>query len=208
VRAANHDDIARHHSWFGSFSIDQHGSLFTDEVLDKTDGDIYRSVRDVVGRSDAKSVIERMQYADVNFYLAEDILTKVDRAAMSVSLETRAPFLDPRVAQFAASIPAEYKLKGKSGKVILKEAMKELLPHEILHRPKKGFGIPIAEWLKGRLNPMLHDLLGPERLKSQGLFNAEFVQRLIREHETGKASHHKELWTLLVFQLWAENFLR
>jgi asparagine synthase (glutamine-hydrolysing) len=208
VRAANHDDIARHHSWFGSFSIDQHGSLFTDEVLDKTDGDIYRGVRDVVGRSDAKSVIERMQYADVNFYLAEDILTKVDRAAMSVSLETRAPFLDPRVAQFAASIPVEYKLKGKSGKMILKEAMKELLPHEILHRPKKGFGIPIAEWLKGRLNPMLHDLLAPERLNSQGLFNAEFIQRLIREHETGKASHHKELWTLLVFQLWAENFLR
>ena len=175
-------------------------------MLDKTDGDIYRGVRDVVGRSDAKSVIERMQYADINFYLAEDILTKVDRAAMSVSLETRAPFLDPRVGQFAASIPVEYKLKGKSGKVILKEAMKELLPHEILHRPKKGFGIPIAEWLKGRLNPMLHDLLSPERLRHQGLFNAEYVQRLIGEHETGKASHHKELWTLLVFQLWTENF--
>ena len=207
VRAANHDDVARHHSWFGSFSIDQHDSLFTDDVLDKTDVDIYRGVRDLLGRSDAKTVIERMQFADVNFYLAEDILAKVDRAAMAVSLETRAPFLDPRVAQFAASIPVEYKLKGKSGKVILKEAMKDLLPHEILHRPKKGFGIPIAEWLKGRLNPMLHDLLAPDRLRGQGLFEPAYVERLIREHETGRASHHKELWTLLVFQLWCDNFL-
>jgi asparagine synthase (glutamine-hydrolysing) len=208
VREARHDDVRRHHSWFGSFSIDQHDKLFTKDVLAKTDADIYLGVRELVDASDARSVVERMQYADINFYLAEDILTKVDRAAMAVSLETRAPFLDPRVAQVAASIPVEYKLKGKNGKVILKEAMKDLLPHDILHRPKKGFGIPIAEWLKGRLNSLMHDMLAPERLVSQGLFNADYVQRLIREHESGAASHHKELWTLLVFQLWLDRFLR
>ena len=208
VRAAKFDDVARHHSWFGSFSTDQHEKLFTHDVLDTTDADIYRGVRDLVGASDPENVIERMQYADINFYLAEDILTKVDRAAMAVSLETRAPFLDPRVGQFAASIPVDYKLKGKTGKVILKEAMKDLLPHNILHRPKKGFGIPIAEWLKGRLNGLMHEVLSPERLRSQGLFNGEYVQRLIREHESGAASHHKELWTLLVFQLWFDRFLR
>jgi asparagine synthase (glutamine-hydrolysing) len=207
VRAAKYDDVRRHHSWFGSFSIDQHDKLFTKDVLAKTEADIYRGVRELVDGSDARSVVERMQYADINYYLAEDILTKVDRAAMAVSLETRAPFLDPRVAQFAASIPVEYKLRGKHGKVILKEAMKDLLPHDILHRPKKGFGIPIAEWLKGRLNSLMHDMLAPERLTSQGLFNADYVQRLIREHETGAASHHKELWTLLVFQLWLDNFV-
>lgn len=208
VRAAKFDDVARHHSWFGSFSTDQHEKLFTHDVLDTTHADIYRGVRDLVGASDPENVIERMQYADINFYLAEDILTKVDRAAMAVSLETRAPFLDPRVGQFAASIPVDYKLKGKTGKVILKEAMKDLLPHNILHRPKKGFGIPIAEWLKGRLNGLMHEVLSPERLRSQGLFNGEYVQRLIREHESGAASHHKELWTLLVFQLWFDRFLR
>ena len=100
-----------------------------------------------------------MQYADINFYMAEDILTKVDRAAMAVSLETRAPFLDPRIAQFAASVPAEYKLKGKNGKYILKKAVEDLIPKAILDRPKKGFGIPIAEWLKHRLNPLMHDML-------------------------------------------------
>jgi asparagine synthase (glutamine-hydrolysing) len=207
VRAAKHDDIQRHHSWFGSFSTDQHDKLFTKHVLATTDADIYRGVRELVGASDAKSVVERMQYADINYYLAEDILTKVDRAAMAVSLETRAPFLDPRVGQFAASIPVEYKLRGKHGKIILKEAMKDLLPHDILHRPKKGFGIPIAEWLKGRLNPLMHDMLGADRLISQGLFEPDYVQKLIREHETGAASHHKELWTLLVFQLWLDNFV-
>lgn len=208
IRASHYDDVTRHHSWFGSFSIDQHNELFSKDVIAETDADIYHGVRKLVGRSDAKNVIEQMQYADINFYLAEDILTKVDRAAMAVSLETRAPFLDPRVGQFAASIPVEYKLNGKSGKVILKEAMRGLLPQDILHRPKKGFGIPIAEWLKGRLNHLLHDMLSPERLNKQGLFNVDYVQRLIKEHETGVASHHKELWTLLVFQLWCDNFLK
>jgi asparagine synthase (glutamine-hydrolysing) len=207
VRASRYDDVTRHHSWFGSFSIEQHDQLFTKDVLATTDADIYRGVRELVGASGAKNVIEQMQYADINYYLAEDILTKVDRSAMAVSLETRAPFLDPRVGQFAASIPVEYKLQGNSGKVILKEAMKGLLPHEILNRPKKGFGIPIAEWLKGRLNPLLHEMLSPERLKADGLFVPAYVQKLIRQHETGTASHHKELWTLLVFQLWKLNFV-
>jgi asparagine synthase (glutamine-hydrolysing) len=208
VRAAKFDDIERHHSWFGSFARDQHERLFTRDVLDATDIDIYSNVRALATASGADTIVERMQHADINYYLAEDILTKVDRAAMAVSLETRAPFLDPRVAQFAASIPVEYKLKGKSGKVILKEAMKDLLPHEILRRPKKGFGIPIAEWLKGRLNGLMHEMLDPKRLKSQGLFEPHYVAQLIREHETGSASHHKELWTLLVFQLWFDNFVR
>ncbi len=207
VRAANYDAVTRHHTWFGSFSPEQHRELFTGDVLAQTEADIYRGVRELVDASDAKNVVEQMQYADINYYLAEDILTKVDRAAMAVSLETRAPFLDPRVGQFAASIPVDYKLRGKSGKYILKEAMKGILPHDILHRPKKGFGIPIAEWLKGRLNPLLHEMLSTERIKRQGLFNPEYVARLITEHESAKASHHKELWTLLVFQLWSDNFL-
>lgn len=207
VRASKFDPVTRHHSWFGSFSIDQHASLLTADVLAASSDDIYRGPRELLGHIDTKNEIEQMQYLDINYYMAEDILTKVDRAAMAVSLETRAPFLDPRVGQFAASIPVEYKLKGSKGKYILKQAVKDLLPQTILDRPKKGFGIPIAEWLKGRLNPLLHDMLGPARLKDQGLFNSDYVQKLISQHETGVASHHKELWTLLVFQLWLENFM-
>jgi asparagine synthase (glutamine-hydrolysing) len=208
VRASHLDPVSRHHTWFGSFSIEQQQQLLTQEVLNSSDGDIYRGALDLLNLIDTDNEIERMQYLDMNFYMAEDILTKVDRAAMAVSLETRAPFLDPRIAQFAVSIPVEYKLHGRKGKYILKKAVEELLPKQILQRPKKGFGIPIAEWLKGRLNPLLHDMLAPERIKDQGLFRSEYVQKLIDEHEKGAASHHKELWTLLVFQLWWDNFLR
>ncbi len=207
VRASKYDAVTRHHSWFGSFSIDEQNDLLTADVLAATSGDIYKNAKNLLKITDAPTEIERMQFLDMNFYMAEDILTKVDRAAMAVSLEVRAPFLDPRVAEFAASLPLDYKLRGNKGKYILKRAVAPLLPKEILQRPKKGFGIPIAEWLKGRLNPLMRDLLAPERLKNQGLFDEKFVQKLIKEHETNVASHHKQLWTLLVFQLWFDNFL-
>ncbi len=208
VAASKYDVVTRHHSWFGSFSIDQQSDLLTKDVLAHTSSDIYKGAKDLLKITDAETEIEQMQFLDMNFYMAEDILTKVDRASMAVSLEVRAPFLDPRVAQFAASLPLEYKLKGNKGKYILKKAVEPLLPKSILQRPKKGFGIPIAEWLKGRLNPLMHDLLAPERLKNQGLFDEKFVQKLIKEHETSAASHHKQLWTLLVFQLWFDNFMK
>lgn len=207
VKSAKCDAIQRHHSWFGSFTADEQKSLLTENVLARTNGDIYAGPRNLLGICDARDEIERMQYLDMNFYMAEDILTKVDRASMAVSLETRAPFLDPRIGQFAASLPLEYKLRGSKGKYILKKSVEGLLPKTILHRSKKGFGIPIADWLKGRLNPLMHDLLASPRLKDQGLFEADHVQTLIREHEKGVASHHKQLWTLLVFQLWYDKFL-
>ena len=206
VAASKYDAVTRHHSWFGSFSIGEQNELLSKDILGKTSGDIYREATELLKLTDAENEIEQMQFLDMNFYMAEDILTKVDRASMAVSLEVRAPFLDPRIAQFAAQIPLEYKLKGNKGKYILKKAVAPLLPKNILQRPKKGFGIPIAEWLKNRLNPLMHDLLAPERLKKQGLFNSAFVQKLIKEHEANYASHHKQLWTLLVFQLWFDNF--
>ena len=208
VRASKYDLVTRHHSWFGSFSLDEQQKLLSKDVLAQTSNDIYKGAKELLEICDAENDIEKMQFLDINFYMAEDILTKVDRASMAVSLEVRAPFLDPRVAQFAASIPLEYKLKGNKGKYILKKAVEPFLPKNILHRPKKGFGIPIADWLKGRLNPLMHSMLDAKRLKEQGLFDAEFVQKLIKEHETNAASHHKQLWTLLVFQLWYDNFLK
>lgn len=208
VRSSNYDSITRHHSWFGSFTIDEQQSLLTADVRERSSADIYRGSRELLSICDARNEIEQMQYLDINFYMAEDILTKVDRAAMAVSLETRAPFLDPRIGQFAATVPLEYKLHGSKGKYILKKSLEGLLPNDILHRRKKGFGIPIADWLKGRLNPLMHDLLAPQRLKEQGIFEPAYVAALIAEHERGTASHHKQLWTLLVFQLWYEAFLR
>lgn len=206
VAASKYDVVTRHHSWFGSFSPDAQLDLLTESVKDFSAKDVYSDAKRLLEICDADDQIEQMQFLDMNFYMAEDILTKVDRASMAVSLEVRAPFLDPRVAEFAASLPINYKLNGSNGKYILKKAVEKLLPKTVVKRPKKGFGIPIAEWLKGKLNPLAHDLLSRDRLIRQDFFDYEYVEKLIDEHEKGIASHHKQLWTLLVFQLWYDNF--
>ncbi|MGB7925014.1 MAG: asparagine synthase (glutamine-hydrolyzing) [Pyrinomonadaceae bacterium] len=208
IAGSEQDTVARHHIWFGSFTPDEQGALLTPGVRSVTDGDIYARARHMLEEEcDAEDTVERMQSLDTRLYLAEDILTKVDRASMAVSLEVRAPFLDPRVAEYAASLPASYKLRGRKSKYILKRAVAPLLPPFVTRRGKKGFGVPVAEWLKGRLRPLARDLLSPERLRRAGLFDADYVTRLQDEHERGQANHRKLLWTLLMFEIWHESFI-
>ncbi|HEX8176627.1 MAG TPA: asparagine synthase (glutamine-hydrolyzing) [Pyrinomonadaceae bacterium] len=208
VMGSDYDAVARHHVWFGSFTPVEQLSLLTADALERSDGDIYRQARHLAeAECDADNVVECMQSLDTRLYLAEDILTKVDRASMAVSLEVRAPFLDPRVAEFAASLPVNYKLRGRKSKYILKQAAAPLLPAFVTKRGKKGFGVPVADWLKGKLRPLARDLLSPERLRRNGLFNADYVERLQAEHERGLANHRKLLWTLLMFELWHESFV-
>lgn len=207
VTGAKYDRVARHHIWFGSFTPDEQERLLTADVLRTTEGDIYAQARRMLAECDSPDVIKQMQSLDTQLYLAEDILTKVDRASMSVSLEVRAPFLDPRVAEFAASLPANYKLRGSKTKYILKQAVAGLLPPFVARRGKKGFGVPVAEWLKEKLRPLARDLLSPERVRRAGVFNPEYVTKLQDEHERGVANHRKLLWTLLMFELWHESFI-
>ncbi len=207
VAGANHDPVARHHMWFGSFTSAEQEELLTDTVKLESDGDIYREARRLAQECDAVDMIECMQSLDTQLYLAEDILTKVDRASMAVSLEVRAPFLDPRVAEYAASLPRNYKLRGRTSKYILKRAVADLLPPFVARRGKKGFGIPVAEWLKKKLRPLSRDMLSPERIRRAGVFDPEYVTRLLDEHEAGVANHRKPLWTLLMFELWHESFI-
>ena len=207
VNGAKYDTVARHHVWFGSFTPEEQQQLLTADALAQTDNDIYRDARSLMLLCDDTDLIKQMQNLDTQLYLAEDILTKVDRASMAVSLEVRAPFLDHRVAEFAASLPSSYKLRGLKTKYILKRAVKELLPRFVTRRSKKGFGVPVAEWLKVKLRPLARDLLSPERVRRAGVFNPEFVTRLQDEHERGVANHRKLLWTLLMFELWHESFI-
>jgi asparagine synthase (glutamine-hydrolysing) len=207
ISGTKYDRVARHHVWFGSFSPVEQEMVLAPEVLRQTDGDIYREAREMLAECDSGDVVEQMQSLDTRLYLAEDILTKVDRASMAVSLEVRAPFLDPRVAEFAASLPANYKLRGSKTKYILKRAIEGHLPPFVTRRGKKGFGVPVAEWLKVKLRPLARDLLSPERVRRAGVFNADYVTRLQDEHERGVANHRKLLWTLLMFELWHESFI-
>ena len=207
ITASHYDEVARHHVWFGSFTPDDTEQLLTDDAKRASEPDIYRDARRLFAECDSQNIIECMQSLDTQFYLAEDILTKVDRASMAVSLEVRAPYLDPRVAEFAASLPPRYKLHGYTSKYILKKAAKSLVPPFVWRRGKKGFGVPFAKWLKNELRPLAHDLLSAERLKRTGLFNPDFVAKLQDEHERGIANHRKLLWTLLSFELWRESFV-
>ncbi|MGH9960519.1 MAG: asparagine synthase (glutamine-hydrolyzing), partial [Pyrinomonadaceae bacterium] len=207
ITGAKYDPVTRHHVWFGSFTPEQHALLLAREVMEESDGDIYRDARSMLAECDSEDTVERMQHLDTKLYLAEDILTKVDRASMAVSLEVRAPFLDRRVAEFAASLPSSYKLRGGQTKFILKRAAAPLLPSFVTRRPKKGFGVPVAEWLKGKLRPLARDLLSPERVKRAGVFNSDYITQLQDEHERGVANHRKLLWTLLMFELWHESFI-
>ena len=207
VTGAKYDAVARHHVWFGSFTPEEQTELLTVDALAATDGEIYAQARQIAEECDSDDPVTRMQSVDTRLYLAEDILTKVDRASMAVSLEVRAPFLDPRVAEFTASLPCSYKLRGHKTKYILKKAVKEMLPPFVTRRGKKGFGVPVAEWLKEKLRPLARDLLSPERVRRASVFNPDYVARLQDEHERGVANHRKLLWTLLMFELWHESFV-
>jgi asparagine synthase (glutamine-hydrolysing) len=207
VTGAKYDAVARHHVWFGSFTPEEQTELLTADALAASNSDIYAQARQFADECDSADLVTRMQSVDTRLYLAEDILTKVDRASMAVSLEVRAPFLDPRVAEYVASLPSNYKLRGQKTKYILKKAVKEMLPPFVTKRGKKGFGVPVAEWLKVKLRPLARDLLSPERVRRAGVFNPNYIARLQDEHERGVANHRKLLWTLLMFELWHESFV-
>jgi len=146
-----------------------------------------------------------MMYKDSISYLTDDILCKVDRAAMSVSLETRIPFLDHRVAETAWSMSAEQKIEGNLGKIVLRDVLYKYVPKELIDRPKSGFGIPIGEWLKGPLRDWAEGLLNEKRLESEGYFYSAPIQRVWNEHLSGRCDHTPKLWSVLMFQAWLEN---
>src|SRR5262249_9856395 len=140
-------------------------------------------------------------------YLPDDILTKVDRASMACGLEVRAPFLDTGLVDRVGVLPSCYKYGQGQTKRLLKRAASGRLPAATLVRPKKGCGIRVARWPRGRLGPLLDRLLGRERLTAQGLFRPDEVARRVAEHRAGVRDHRKPLWTLLMFQLWHETWL-
>lgn len=193
-----------HQRWLGSFSGAEIARLLVDgDPIDVEREHLLRSEA-IEGGADPLSHSLAL-YQDT--YLPEDILTKVDRASMACGLEVRAPFLDTEVVDFVQVLPPSFKLGRNQTKRLLKQAAASRLPSSILGRPKKGFGIPVAAWLRGPLAPLLDQLLGRERLQRQGLFRPEEITRRIEEHRSGVRDHRKPLWTLLMFQLWHDRWL-
>ena len=151
--------------------------------------------------------LDRMTLADALSYLTDDILQKVDRAAMSVALETRVPFLDNDVVEFAARIPPVMKVRDGHGKWLVRQVLYRHVPQNLVDRPKSGFGIPIDDWLRGPLKPWASDLLSPARLRAQNLFNAGRVTARMAEHMSGQRNHGYWLWNVLMAQAWHDEWL-
>jgi asparagine synthase (glutamine-hydrolysing) len=197
-----------HYRWMVYLSARAKARLFAGGLRERLAAhDVYAPVREALGRFSQDDVLNRQLYADLSVYLADDILVKVDRMAMATSLETRAPFLDADVMELAFSMPARFKIRNGERKWVLKQAMKGILPEAILGRKKEGFSIPMKNWLRRELQPLMEELLSPERIRARNLFEPAEVSRLIDEHVAGRENHAHTLFPLMVFERWAAEHL-
>ncbi|HEX9143182.1 MAG TPA: asparagine synthase (glutamine-hydrolyzing) [Candidatus Binatia bacterium] len=194
--------------WRGAFSNAERQHLLAPELRaqlhkDNAYEDIYRHVR----RSGLTKELERILYLSMKLYLQDNNLVTVDRASMANGLEVRSPLLDHDVVEFVSRLPMEYKIHGLKTKYILKKVSEEFLPRHIIYRKKKGFGVPLAQWLTGELKDFMLDYLSPERIHRQGLFHYPYVKQLIDEQLNKIKDNRELLWTLLVFQTWYERYV-
>ena len=197
-----------HYRWMVYLSAREKAKLYDPGLRQAlASHDVYAPVREALGRFNQDDVLNRQLYADLSLYLADDILVKVDRMSMATSLETRAPFLDGDLMELAFSMPGHLKIRNGERKWILKQAMKDVLPATILNRKKEGFSIPMKNWLRKELQPLMRDLLSRDRVSRRGLFDPAVVEKLMDEHAEGRENHAHTLFPLMVFERWAEEHL-
>ena len=205
LAGASQPEWLRIQTWLTALHPEQQRALWLAPgagVLDREN--LYASTRRFFERAPG-AALDKAAHTYLRQFLLDYILVKVDRCTMMHSLEARAPFLDREVAEFACRLPFGFKLRGLTRKYILKKALADVLPREILTRNKRGFLIPVAKWLRGRLRPLMDELLGEAHLRAQGLFEPKAVRALVEEHASGRADRRKELWTMLVLQLWLKH---
>lgn len=172
------------------------GTIETEELLDKL-------IRD----SDGKDITEATLHSDIQTYLADDLLVKMDRATMAYSMENRSPFLDHIFMEYIATLPSKLKLKGLTRKWIFKKAMATILPEKIIHRPKRGFGIPVDQWFRHQLKEMTYDTILSTRALSRGYFRPKKLREILDQHMSGQKNWQFHLWNLLVLELWHQKII-
>lgn len=187
------------------FRPDDKAKLFTSEFLKSLHGyDSFNVFQHYYDRADTDDPLSKIQYVDIKTYLTDDILTKVDRASMAVSLEVRAPMLDHKFMECAASIPSGLKLKNGVGKYILKKALEPILPKDILYRPKQGFAVPLDVWFRRDLKDLAHQVILET---DDGILDRHFLRKIWDEHQKGYYDRSALLWATLMFRKWRQVFL-
>jgi len=200
-------DVIRNSIWLGSFPFLEIKNLVSNEFISLFNRNhILEELFLYEKEYPYDDEITKIQYLDLKMYLQESVLVKVDRASMACSLEVRAPFLDYELVEFVMALPSGFKLNGYKSKYILKKIMRNLLPEEVIKRPKKGFGIPIAKWIKGPLKDLFQDLLSQEKIKKEGFLNHEYINKVFEDHLRNKKDNRKKLWTLLIWELWVNRY--
>ncbi len=189
------------------FPADERAALYAPAARDALASGAERILSAHFDRFGALPHDSRMMRFDFETYLPEDVLTKVDRMSMAHSIESRVPLLDNEVIDFAAALPARFKIRNGRRKHVLKQALQPLLPAGILERRKQGFGVPLGNWFRGGLTNLFSDVLESARTRQRGYFEPAFVSRLLREHRSGQRNHELRLWQLLVFELWHRQYL-
>lgn len=162
---------------------------------------------DSFAKADGADFLDKTFYFDIAVALPDDLTMKMDIASMANSLETRAPYLDHRLMEFAAQIPPHIKLKRMRTKYLLRKALSGLVPSEILRRGKKGFGVPIGSWFRHELKDLAYDILLDPRSVQRGYFDMGFVKKMLDEHISGKIDHGYRIWALLNLELWHRMFI-
>ncbi|PIU41082.1 MAG: asparagine synthase (glutamine-hydrolyzing) [Candidatus Omnitrophica bacterium CG07_land_8_20_14_0_80_42_15] len=170
-------------------------------------GDCANWIRDFTNLPHNMELVDRLMAIDIKTNLANDLVVKMDIASMANSIETRSPFLDQEVMQFAARLPANFKLKGSVKKYILKKGLKDLVPRENMNRPKMGFGVPVGRWLRGELKGYTQEVLLSKNSLNRGYFDQEKLKYYINEHIDGKKDHGYGVWALLMLELWHQIFI-
>lgn len=200
------DRFERHACWFGAFGPAGRERLLTPDLRDGAD--VHAWSRNAVAGKKFSSAVEEMLYLDTLHWLPANLLLRGDRMTMAHSLELRCPFLDYRLVEFAARrLPLKMKVRGMNGKWILKKVAERVLPHEIVHRKKWGFKVPVGEWFRGPLAASLREtLLSPEAL-ARGYYHEPALRRLIEEHTAGRVNHEKQLWILYQLELWHRMYI-
>jgi asparagine synthase (glutamine-hydrolysing) len=198
----------RYLHWIGHISTEERMNLYTDDFRAvASESDAAEVFAQAFQQSHSDNWVDATLNADVEIYLTDDLLVKMDRATMAHSLETRSPFLDHHYMEFVAQLPAALKLNGNETKVALKASLRGILPDSILDRSKKGFDVPLAAWFREDLREMAHDILLSQKSLQRGYFQSREISRLLSEHDNSLEDHSMALWDLLVLELWHRTFI-